>query len=436
MADEVKNYENEEAVIGAVMRGGLPVYNRVKEILKPEMFGWQSFGAIWEAIGKLEERGMGIDTITVGDELERLDRMKDIVYGQWSGRMLLADLRAKGDPRHIETYAENVQDYHVKKYLAEFAVKINYWSRNGRRAPDIVQDVVTEMGKIVLYSSRANEHTFDAAQSASAAYDETDKASRGLIVRVPTGIMDLDKKLSGGFEGTDLVLVAARPGQGKTALLITFILNMMREGKPVLLFSLEMNHKQIAQRLISQITGIDLQRLRAGKLREDEWTKHAAAVDELANMRDMLTTIDMPSMRIGNIRQMVRREMSIKKYAIIMVDYIQLAEADEKEERRQVEVGRISKGLKNIAKELDVPVLAAAQLNRASEQRADKRPILADLREAGDLEQDSDIVIMIHRQEDSCDAELLIRKYRNGPVGTVSTFYDSAITRFKNSALS
>jgi len=182
--------------------------------------------------------------------------------------------------------------------LEEFGKKIIVWSANGRRAADIVHDVTTEMGKIVLYSSKATEHVYDISQAASEAYDETVNASKGLVKRVATGLYEMDRILNGGYTGGQLVIIAARPGQGKTALLVTETLNMMRDGRSVLFFSLEMTARELAQRLIAQIAGIDVGRLQAGKLTPDEWGDHAAAVDELAGMRELLTVIDLPAVKI------------------------------------------------------------------------------------------------------------------------------------------
>lgn len=428
--------DSEEALIGSVLRGGLPVYQRVKEIVNPEMFGNLSYGEVWNAIEKLYEAGLGIDTITVGDQLEREYKLEEVSNGIRSGRSVLSDLRMMGDPRNAESYAENVQDYHIKKKLEEYGKKMVVWSANGRRSQDIMQDVNKLLGEIVLYSSKAQDHITDISKAVSDAWDETDSASRGLIRRVPSGLVDLDKIMNGGYTGGQLVIKAARPGQGKTALLLTETLNMMRDGRRVLFFSLEMTSREIAHRLLSQLSGIPVDRLQAGKLKEQEWATYTNAVEELSAMKDMLTIIDLPAMKIGNIRQLSRREMAKNKYHIIMIDYIQLAEADEKKERRQLEIGQVSRGLKALAKELDVPIISAAQLSRAVEQRADKTPILADLREAGDLEQDADIVMFIYREDmDTPEGKLIVAKHRNGQTTSIPVIFKKELTRFENAVM-
>jgi replicative DNA helicase len=430
--------DNEEGLIGAVLRGGMPVYQRVKDIVKPVMFGNVSYGEIWNAVEKLFERGMAIDTITVGDELERAYKLDSVSNGARAGRELLADLRAMGDPRNAESYAENVNDYHAKRILEDAGKRMVVWSVNGRRAADIMSDVSNLMGEIILYSSRAQDHVYDIAQAASAAYDETDAASKGMIRRVPSGYVDLDRMLNDGYTGGDLIILAARPGQGKTALLLSQVKNMMQEGKSVLFFSLEMTAKQIAQRLLSQISKVDLSRILRGKMTTDEWGRYNDAIDQVANMRHLLTIIDLPAVKIGNLRQLVRKEFAKKKYSIVMVDYIQLAEADEKKERRQLEVGQVSRGLKALAKEMDCPFLCAAQLSRTVETRTNKTPILSDLREAGDLEQDADIVMFIYKpeegtgKEESYLTEIITAKHRNGSVGKTDLTYIPKFTRFES----
>lgn len=430
--------ENEEALIGAVLRGGTPVYERVKDIIKPEMFGNLSYGLVWNAIEKLNEQGMTIDTITIGDEIERANKLNEVGTGARQGRAVLTDLRQTGDPRGVESYAENVQDYYVKKMLEDWGKKIVVWSANGRRAKDIIRDVNKGFGQIVVYSSEAVEHVWDMKQAVSVAYDETGAASEGKLKIVKTGLMDLDRILNGGLYKTNLYVGAARPGQGKTGLMVTIALhNARREGKRVLIFSLEMSAVQLTHRFLSQITGIPVDCLISGRLKENEWPIYTNAVEELSTLP--ITVIDMAAMKIGNVRQLARQEMVKNPYDLLCFDYIQLGEPDSKGERRQVDVGQVSRGLKAIAKEMDVPVFAAAQLNRAMEQRADKRPVLSDLREAGDIENDADAVIFIYRpdqyEKDSDKqnaAELIVAKHRNGAVGTVDSIFRAPMTKFEN----
>jgi len=429
--------ENEEALIGSVLRGGFPVFERVREIVKPEMFGNVSLGHVWNAIERIAENGMTIDTITVGDELERALKLNEVSNGHRTGRGLLTDLRQTGDPRGAESYAENVQDYFFKKKLEEYGKRMVVWSANGRRSADIIKDIDKLLSEIVLYSGKAVDHVWDIKDAVGLAYDETDEAAQGIVKTVQTGLFDLDVMLNGGMRKGQLIIGGARPGQGKTGLLVTVTLNAARKGKRSLVFSLEMTATELAHRYLSQISEIPVDRLMSGKLTEREWPVYVAAVDELASLP--ITIIDLPAMRIGNVRQMARREMSKNKIDLIGFDYIQLGEPDKNSERRQIDVGQVSRGLKALAKELDVPVFSLAQLSRGLEQRQDKRPMLSDLREAGDLEQDADVVIFIYRPdqyESNSDkqntAELIIAKQRNGQVGSVDTIFRPVFTRFEN----
>lgn len=434
--------DNEEALIGCVLKGGLPVYQRVKDIVKAEYFGNTSYGDIWRVFENLFDNGLGIDTITVGDELERAGKLDQVGSGSRIGRGILSDMRMMGDPRNAESYAENVQDYFVKKQLDEVGAKMVYWARNGRRAADIMKDVSKVMGEFILYSNKAQDHVYDLAKMASLAYDETAEASRGKIRTVHTGLLDLDVMLNGGLRKGHLVIEAARPGQGKTALLATVVRNLIKSGGRALLFELEMTAVEIMFRILSQETEIPLDRIITGKLTPDEWGKYNDAIDYFAQRKDAFIVIDLPALKIGNIRQLARREMARQSFDLLGVDYIQLANADNKNERRQLDVGEVSRGLKALAKELDVPVLAAAQLSREVEGRADKRPVLKDLREAGDLENDADEVIFIYRPdqyeketEKQNTADLIVAKHRNGQVGTVTTIYRAPLTRFENAAV-
>lgn len=426
--------DSEEALLGSTLKGGLPIYERVKEIVKPEMFCNISYGYIWSAIEILSEQGLGVDTITVGDELERSGKMSSVSKGIRAGRAVLSDLRSMGDPRNVESYAENVQDYYVKKQILEFSPKIAMWAAHGRRADAIIKDVENYFGKIILYSSRATDHILDMSTLASRAYDETGQASRGEGKFIPTGLIDLDKMLSKGLRGGDLDIIAARPGQGKTGFLASCILNMAIRGTPSLFFSMEMGGTQIAHRLISQLSGIPVDRILAGDLMENEWPVYTDAVERFSALP--ITIVDMTTMPIGQVRQIARRQMLKSPYRLIAFDYIQLAAADKKNDRRDLDIGEVTRGLKSLARELDIPILAAAQLNRAGDQRSDKKPVLSDLRESGSIENDADIVMFIHCPDVTKKSrELIVAKHRNGRVGTVELVFRGELTKFENAVI-
>jgi replicative DNA helicase len=307
------------------------------------------------------------------------------------------------------------------------------WAVNGRSANDIITDLSQRMGNIRTFDSRAATHTATIGEAVSDAYDYSDRASQGKIIYVPTGYIDMDNVLSGGMTSPDLYIVAARPGQGKTAFLVSVARNAAEKKKRTAIFSLEMMNRQVAMRLIAQESGVSYDRQKSGKMSVDDWQKYTDAVEIVSGYPIILN--DMPAISISRIRQELRR---MGKVDAVMVDYIQLGGVDGKYDRRDQEIGEITGGLKSIAKEFDVPVLAAAQLSRALEQRSNKRPVLSDLRESGSLENDADVVMFIYRpdqyENDAMQnkAEIIVSKHRNGPVGTVDLIFRPELTRFES----
>jgi len=256
---------------------------------------------------------------------------------------------------------------------------------------------------------------------------------------VPSGFIDLDRLL-GGMQPSDFLIIAGRPGTGKTAFLISSAKNAAQiHKKHVAIFSLEMANEQLAQRLIAQETGIDTHHLRTGQLNEDEWPLFAHAIEVLSDTRIFLD--DTPGLTPLQLRTKCRRLHMEFRLDLILVDYLQLMSGGIRIENRVQEVSYISRNLKMLARELNVPVMAAAQLSRAIEQRADKEPQLSDLRESGSLEQDSDVVMFIHRpdlyEKDSLKqniAAIKIAKHRNGPTGNIELIFRSNLAKFENAA--
>jgi replicative DNA helicase len=276
----------------------------------------------------------------------------------------------------------------------------------------------------------------------SEVYDRIDHLSQRTdeIMGVPTGLIDLDRLL-GGLQKSDLLIIAGRPGSGKTGFMLSVMKNAaQRYKKHVAMFSLEMSAEQLVQRLIAQETGIDTQRLRTGKLTEEEWPLFTHAIEVLADTHIYLD--DTPAITPMQLRTKCRRLHMEYELDLVIVDYLQLMSGDTRNDNRVQEVSYISRNLKVLARELNVPVLAAAQLSRAVEQRADKKPVLSDLRESGSLEQDSDIVMFIHRPDAlekdnprSNLAEIIVSKHRNGPThGGIELVFLNNLARFDNAA--
>lgn len=439
MTDDIKkpmSLETEQHLIGAVLRGGRETYEKVKDFITPDMFWSVSHQSVWAGIDKIYNNGMQLDTVIVGDEMERMLAMGELVEewgnGVRNGRAYLSDLRRDGDPRNVETYAEQVQDYHIKRHLLEYSSKLAYWSANGRRGKDIMRDVEAEMSKILLFSAQ-DEYTVPISTAVSESYDWTDKASRGEIVGVPTGFIDLDRILKSLIAG-NVYLIAGRPGQGKTGLVLSIARNAAMNKKRVGIFSLEMSRLQVAQRLIAQEAEVDLQSIISGELKEHEWAKYTHGVEVVADYPIVIN--DLSSINIAQIRQTARKIKAAGGLDLLIVDYIQLATGDGANyERRELEVGSVSRGLKYLARELDVPILAAAQLSRAIEKRAEKKPILSDLRESGSLEQDAYAVIFIYKSDDEFNKNVVcldVAKHRNGPVGNCELIIRNSFVKFEN----
>jgi len=439
------NRENEAAVIGAVLRDP-SIFEMLSEILLPEDFGWHSYGLAWKAMGSLHEQGMVIDTITLGDELQRWGNLDD--FGMtaetgvvmWSGRAALSKIREIGDPRSALSYSQKISDYSAKRVLLQLMSQGAVWSVNGRTAVDIVSDMTSKLNAIRVYDTKASQHTQTLGDAVSEAYDLTSSAAEGKIIYVDTGFLDLDKIL-GGLSAPDVYVIAGRPGQGKSAFLTSVARNVAIQKKKVAFFSLEASNKQNAMRMISMESGVSFDRQKSGKLLDSEWPLYTHAVEVLSDIETYpIVFNDLPSISVSRVRQELRRiKQLLGGLDLVMFDYIQLGGTDKKHERRDLEVGEVTRGLKSLAKEFDVPILAAAQLNRALEQRSEKRPVLSDLRESGSIENDAQCVMFIYRPDqyekdtDKANiAEIIIAKHNNGSVGSVELIYRSCLTRFEN----
>jgi replicative DNA helicase len=373
----------------------------------------------------LKNSGMTIDTVTVGDELERHNKL-----AEFGGRLGLQKIRADFRGDAAESYAYKVLDYSAKRHMVEAGGLLATWGNNGRDSWTMREDIIKRLTEIKTPNIGLDKRTVTMKDGLSQAYD---KISNGRDDFVPTGFIDLDKLFYGGFFPPDLTVIAARPGQGKTSLLLSIAKNAAEHGKRGLFESLEMSNEQIITRLISMETGIDYGALMTGKLTREEWDTIHAKIENIEKLP--LHFNDVPSITVGGVRQnYIRESAKHGRIDFIIVDYLQLQAADGKYQTREAEVASVSRGLKAMAKEFNVPVIAAAQLSRAVEQRSEKRPVLSDLRESGAIEQDCDNVIFIHR-DDSAEqgiVELITAKHRNGATGTINLVFRKKFTRFEN----
>jgi replicative DNA helicase len=428
---QIHGYEAEAALIGAVLNGAAP-----PEFIRPEHFDWVCYAWAWAGIIRLQDTGLQIDAVTLGDEIQDMGKLPEFQThtAQWTGRTALGRLRDYGQMESVQTYAYRVFDLSMKREIMSLMNTGASWALNGRKGPDIVRDLVTRLSNM---SSPLGTHAAHIREALSAAWDYSTAAAHGEIVTVPTGFIDIDRLLDGGYSGGDLIILAGRPSTGKTALLATYAHNMTgpraRKKQKVLIFSLEMSSRQIAMRLIAQQTGITYGAQKQGTA--IDWDVYNAGVEELGNRTIILC--DTPAITVGNLRRELLVENGKGKVDIVLVDYLQLAEADDEYQRRDLEVAAVVRGLKAIAKEFDIPIVAAALLSRAVEQRADKRPILSDLGESSAIEAAADVVHFLYRDPDPAKGnvtEVITAKHRNGAVGEVDLFYHAALTKFEDAA--
>jgi replicative DNA helicase len=427
--------EAEEAVIGAVLINPEAYYD-VASFLQASDFYIHRNGWIWEAFNRLHERRVPIDFLTVAEELDQRSQLAEI-----GGPAYLSALTNNVPTSlHAEAYGRIVEETAIRRHMLTAANDIAKLAYQQEATIDTVMDEA-EKAVFGVSERRMTRDLQTIQQVLSDYYDRVDQiARRGEdIYGVPTGFTDLDRLLE-GLQPSDFLIIAGRPGMGKTAFMLSAAKNAAQKYKKhVAVFSLEMSNEQLVQRLISQETGIDSQRLRTGKLNEDEWPLFTHAIEVLNDATVFLD--DTPALTPLQLRTKSRRLHLEFNLDLIIVDYLQLMSSGVRAENRVQEVSYISRNMKILARELNVPVLAAAQLSRAVEQRADKEPQLSDLRESGSLEQDADVVMFIHRPEmyekDTLKqhlAQIKVAKHRNGPTGMVELVFRNNIAKFENAA--
>jgi replicative DNA helicase len=429
------NRDAEEAVVGAVLINPEAYYD-LAQFLQAEDFYIVRHRWIWEAFTRLHEKRIPLDFLTVSEELESAGQLAEI----GGPAFLTALLNQVPTSLHAEAYGRMVEADAIRRRMLTAANQIATLAYNER---DSVENIIEESEKAIFNVSerRLRHDVKPIRQVMSEAYDRIDELAKrpGDIFGVPTGFIDLDRKLM-GLQPSDLLIIAGRPGQGKSGFLVSVAKNAaLLHKKHVAVFSLEMSNEQVALRLISQQTGIDSQHLRTGKLDENEMGLFVHSIEVLGDTQIYLD--DTPAITPLALRTKCRRLHMEYGLDLIIVDYIQLMSGDTRTENRVQEVSYISRNLKVLARELNVPVLAAAQLSRAVEQRTDKRPVLSDLRESGSIEQDADIVMFIYRpdqyEKDTLDknkAEIIIAKHRNGPTGSINLVFLENLAEFVDAA--
>lgn len=425
------SHEAEEAVIGAVLINP-DSFLSVSGFLTAADFFFTRHSQVWQAMQRLHERKEPIDLITLADELQAMgvsDSVDSLAF-------LTQTMRNTPTSIYVEVYGRMVERAAIRRKLMEAADQIKALAID-EQAP-IEAIIVDAESALFNVTDRQVKREFIPMRDAVGDYfDRIEHLMnhQDEPLGLPSGFNDLDTLL-GGFQKSDLIIFAGRPGMGKTSFLLSTAVNAARNGARVAIFTMEMGTDQLIQRMISMETGINSQKLRAGKLEQQEYNRFVTAAGRISNFPIFID--DTPALSPAQIRTKCRRLQHEHGIDIIFVDYIQLMNAGGQYNNNRVqEVSYISRHLKELARELNVPVFSAAQLSRAVEQRQDKRPVLSDLRESGSLEQDADIVMFLYRDsvyneaaEFPNQADILISKHRNGPVGTVSLYFDRTITKF------
>ncbi len=434
--------EAEQAVIGGLLLDN-GAFDRVADVIRVDDFYRLEHRLIWEQVCRLIERTQPADVVTVWEALQSASKAQDL-----PGGLVYLNSLAQETPSaaNIRRYAEIVRDRAILRKLIGVSDEISGMAFNplGRETRQLLDEAESKMMAISEDRARGQsgfQALHDLLGKVVERIDELygqDNPSE--VTGVATGFADLDRMTS-GLQPGDLVVVAGRPSMGKTA----FSLNIGEHvavdlQMPVAVFSMEMGASQLAQRMLCSVGRLDQQRLRTGRLHDDDWPRLTHAIQK---MQDAQLYIDeTPALNALELRARARRlHRQCGRLGLVIVDYLQLMSSTSSGENRATEISEISRGLKGLAKELNCPVIALSQLNRSLEQRPNKRPVMSDLRESGAIEQDADVILFIYRDEvynpDSADkgsAEIIIGKQRNGPIGTIRLTFVGQYTKFENFA--
>jgi replicative DNA helicase len=434
--------EAESSVLGGLLLDNKS-WEQVADLLSEGVFYRYEHRQVYLAIQALINASRPADVITVYEHLQSIGKAEEV------GGLGYLNALAQYVPSasNIRRYAEIVRERAILRKLvtASDEIATNAFNTQGKPVPQILDEAEQKIFQIGEEGSRLKQGFQNMDQLAVILMDRVNQMadSPNDITGVPSGFVDFDKMTS-GMQAGDLIVLAARPSMGKTALAINIAEHVaLNEGLPVAVFSMEMGASQLAIRIVGSIGRIDQQRLRTGKLNQEEWPRLTEAIEKLRNVS--LHIDETPSLTPMELRANARRlARTCGKLGLIVVDYLQLMSGNTSSnngDNRATEIGEISRGLKMLAKELQCPVIALSQLNRSVETRTDKRPMMSDLRESGAIEQDADVIMFIYRDDyynkDSKEpgvAEIIIGKHRNGPTGTVKLAFLKPLTRFESLA--
>lgn len=430
--------EAEQAVIGGLMLDPTGL-EKLSPILSYTDFYRRDHQLIFKAIEELALKNRPFDAVTLGEWFDANHLAEHV-----GGTPYLVELcQTTPSAANIVTYAEIVRDKAVLRGLIGVGTSIaeDGFSPGHRETSDLLASAEQRVFAIAEQNRSGRKSVISMKDAIKEAFEilQVRYESQGAVTGLPTGYTDFDD-MTAGLQASDLIILAARPAMGKTALALCMAEHAaIKAGKAVAVFSMEMSANQLAFRLISSIGRINANKLKTGQLEDDDWPKVSMAMKQLASSKIFID--DEPALSPAKLMSKARRLKREHDLGLIVVDYLQLMQVPGNSENRATEISEISRSLKAMAKELNVPVLALSQLNRGLESRADKRPVMSDLRESGAIEQDADMIVFIYRDEyyhkDSVDkglAEVIISKHRNGPTGTMKLKFFGEHTRFDNLA--
>lgn len=433
--------EAEQSVLGGLLIDNA-AWDKIIDILKESDIYREDHRLIFRHIGQLIAASKPADVITIFESLKSVNKADDI------GGLEYLNALAQNVPSaaNIRRYAELVRDRGILRKLIGVSEEISSAAFNtqGKPVSEILDEAESKVFSIAEEGSRGTQGFADIQSLLTQAVERIDelysREGNSEVTGIPTGFADLDRMTSGLQEG-DLVIVAGRPSMGKTAFSINIGEHVaMETGMPVLVFSMEMGGAQLAMRMLGSVGRLDQNRLRTGRLNNEDWPRLTHAIQKLNDTQIYID--ETPALTPVELRARARRQARMcGKLGLIVVDYLQLMSSNSQGENRATEISEISRNLKGLAKELNCPVIALSQLNRSLEQRPNKRPIMSDLRESGAIEQDADLILFIYRDEvynpDSADlgtAEIIVGKQRNGPIGHCRLTFLGQFTKFENFA--
>lgn len=431
-----QNLEAEQSLLGAMMLSADAIAEAT-EIVDPEDFYRMAHKYIYQAVINLYAEGEPADAITVAEQLMMMNKLED-VGGKPYLHTLISSVPTPGNAKY---YAEIVERNSVLRSLISAANDI---AQIAFSSPEDLRDAIDEAESKIfnVAKSSTTERFAHISSLAKKVMQEAELIASNdkHIAGLPTGFIDLDK-ITGGLHPSDLIIVAGRPAMGKTSFALNLAFNIGLSNTPVAIFSLEMSKEQLAQRMLCSEARVDAWKLRNGKLNEQEWHDLSFAVSRLSEAPIFID--DTANLNPMELRTKARRLAAKNKLGLIIVDYLQLMHGYKKSDSREQEVSQISRSLKTLAREVNVPIIAVSQLSRAVEKREQKRPMLSDLRESGAIEQDADMVVFIFREDDeehedaddlnklTANVGIDIAKHRNGPTGKISLIFQKKYVRFQ-----